>query len=268
MNFNKHLMNDLEKYFRNNNGKLISKWIHYFNIYDKHFARFRNEEVVILEIGVYQGGSLQMWKNYFGPKAKIYGIDIDSRCKQLEEENIKIFIGSQDDRKFLNEVKKEIPPIDILIDDGGYFVHQQIISFEELFSHIKHNGVYLCEDIHTSYRIKFGGGYKRRGSFIEYTKNFIDYMNAFHSQQRCLKVNSFTTSVESIHYYDSVIVLEKSIIEKPHEEKIGNMVFHELPLKGINKLIFKSTYAIIKVLNLILAFFRLPSVAMGKFKWS
>jgi 23S rRNA U2552 (ribose-2'-O)-methylase RlmE/FtsJ len=90
-------MNDLEQYFRQNNDRLIYKWIHYFDIYERHFARFRNKEMTILEIGVSQGGSLQMWKNYFGPKAKIYGIDVNPKCKDLEEENIKIFIGSQSD---------------------------------------------------------------------------------------------------------------------------------------------------------------------------
>lgn len=261
-------MNDLEKYFRENDDKLISKWVHYFDVYESHFARFRDKEVTILEIGVYQGGSLQMWKNYFGPKAKIYGIDIDPRCKALEEDNVKIIIGSQDDRKFLQEVIKTIPPIDILIDDGGHFMHHQIISFEELFGHVKENGVYLCEDIHTSYRIKFGGGYKRRGSFIEYSKNFIDYLNAYHSHNRSLKVNSFTESVNSIHYYDSILVLEKKKKEKPHEEKIGNIKFQDLPLGKVDKFKFKSSYLVIKSINIALAFFRLPSCGMGKFKWS
>ncbi len=85
-------MTDLEVYFRKNDKRLIHKWAHYFDIYDRHFARFRDKEIVILEIGVSQGGSLQMWKDYFGPKAKIYGIDVNPQCKQLEEDNIKIFI--------------------------------------------------------------------------------------------------------------------------------------------------------------------------------
>jgi len=114
----------LEKYFRNNNKRLIHKWNHYFDIYERHFNRFRNKEIVILEIGVLQGGSLQMWKDYFGDKAKIFGIDIDPRCKELEEKNIKIFIGSQSDRKFLRKIKETIPLVDILIDDGGHYMDQ------------------------------------------------------------------------------------------------------------------------------------------------
>ena len=128
---------DLEKYFHNNQGRYIDKWNHYFDIYEHHFNRFRNKEVILLEIGVSQGGSLHMWKDYFGEKAKIYGIDIDPRCKELEEKNVEIFIGSQSDRNFLREVKESIPLVDILIDDGGHTMKQQIVSYEELFNHVK-----------------------------------------------------------------------------------------------------------------------------------
>ncbi len=214
-------MNDLEKYFNNNTKRLIHKWHHYFEAYDAHFKRFKNKEIVILEIGVSQGGSLQMWKDYFGPNAKIYGIDIDARCKQFEEENIEIFIGSQSDRKFLNEVKNKIPKIYILIDDGGHTMKQQIVSFEELFNHVKEDGVYLCEDCHTSYWWNYGGGFRRKNSFIEYSKKWIDFLNAFHSKTPRLKVNAFTTSVKSIHYYDSIVVLEKGKVEKPIATKTG-----------------------------------------------
>lgn len=214
-------ISDLEKYFRNNTGRLIHKWNHYFDIYDRHFKRFQNKDVVILEIGVSEGGSLQMWKEYFGKDARIYGIDINPRCKELEEENIKIFIGSQSDRDFLKEVKNLIPKVDILIDDGGHTMEQQRISFEELFDHVKQDGVYLVEDLHTSYWLPFGGGYKRKNTFIEYSKNFIDYLNAFHSRQKSLKINSFTKSVDSLHYYDSILVIEKTIKKEPFHERTG-----------------------------------------------
>lgn len=225
-------MNDLEKYFRKNDGRLIHKWIHYFDVYDRHFSRFRNKDITILEIGVSQGGSLQMWKNYFGPKAKIYGVDVNPHCKTLEEENIKIFIGSQSDRKFLNTVKKSIPRVDILIDDGGHTMEQQIVTYEEMFDHVKDKGVYLCEDLHTSYWLKWGGGYRRKGTFIEYSKSFIDYLNAHHSEQKGLKVNSFTESVDSIHYYDSILVLEKKKRDTPYHEQTGKPSFQLEPEKS------------------------------------
>jgi hypothetical protein len=260
-------MNDLERYFKQNDKKLIHKWIHYFDIYDRYFKRYRNQEVVILEIGVSQGGSLQMWKNYFGDKAKIFGIDIDPRCKSLEEENITIFIGSQSDKKFLKEVKKQIPPIDILIDDGGHTMKQQIISYEELFDAIKADGVYLCEDLHTSYSSCYGGGYKRRSTFIEYSKNFIDYLNAYHSRQkRALPVNSFTQSVDSIHYYDSVIVIEKKKREEPpHAEQTGKASFSEEPLAPFkHKLQAVINFSYLAI-NGVLRFFRIPDFSTRNF---
>lgn len=215
-------MNDIQKFFEKNTGRLIHKWHHYFDIYDRHFSKYRGKEVVILEIGVYQGGSLKMWQDYFGPKARLYAIDIDPNCKSFEDEQTKIFIGSQSDREFLKKTMAALPPIDIFIDDGGHTMKQQIVSFEEIFSHVKSDGVYLCEDLHTSYWPIYGGGYKRKSSFIEYSKNWIDALNAFHSPNNKLKVTEFTKSVKGIHYYDSIVVVEKAPIEPPKDSMSGN----------------------------------------------
>jgi hypothetical protein len=252
-------MNDLELYFRNNQGRLIHKWNNYFDIYDKHFSKYRGKEVVIVEIGVFQGGSLQMWKNYFGGKAKIYGVDINPECKKFEEENIEIIIGSQSDRKFLKELVKKLPSIDILIDDGGHTFEQQIVSFEELFPYVKKDGIYLCEDTHTSYEMKYGGGHKRQGTFIEYSKNFIDQLYGYFSEQKSLKVTDLTKSILSVTYYCGIVVMEKGTMEKPFTEKIGvpNPAFDTLPKKqGSYK---KMKVGILFAINSVLRFFRLPS---------
>jgi len=215
-------MNDLENYFKNNTGKLIHKWQHYFEIYDRHFSRYRGKEVHIVEFGVFQGGSLQMWKDYFGDKAKIYGVDINPHCKQLEEEQVEIFIGDQENRGFLKTIAEKVPRIDILIEDGGHTMKQQINTFEELYPHVAEDGIYLCEDTHTSYWKGFGGGYKRRGTFIEYSKNWIDELHAWHSEQPGkLAVSDFTRSAHSLHFYDSIVVIEKRKIEKPYDLKTG-----------------------------------------------
>jgi hypothetical protein len=168
---------------------------------------------------------LQMWKNYFGKDACIYGIDIDPQCKQLEEDRIKIHIGSQEDVSFLKRLKQEIPKIDILIDDGGHTMKQQIVTFEQMFPHIKDEGVYMCEDMHTSYWKQYGGGFKKKGTFVEYSKGFIDYINAWHSQQAELFVNQYTQTIHSLHFYDSVFVVEKRKINKPFESTSGRSVF-------------------------------------------
>lgn len=216
-------MNDLETYFDQNAGRLIHKWKHYFEIYDRHFSRFRGTDVHVVEIGVYQGGSLQMWKHYFGPKCRIFGVDINPECKKVEESRIDVIIGNQDDRGFLRSLVQNIPRIDILIDDGGHTMTQQIGTYEELFPHIDANGVYLCEDLHTSYWRNFGGGFRRRGTFIEYSKNFVDYLNAWHSTEPAkFGISEFTKSVHSLHYYDGVLVVEKRPMQKPERLMKGH----------------------------------------------
>ncbi|MBA2723092.1 MAG: class I SAM-dependent methyltransferase [Methylibium sp.] len=215
-------MNDLERYFHANTGNLIHKWHHFFEIYERHFARFRGQPVHMLEIGVYQGGSLQMWKDYFGPQAHIYGVDINPACRELEEDRVNIFIGDQEDRAFLRSVADAMPRIDIVLDDGGHMMSQLRCTFEELYPRVDRNGVYMAEDLLTCYRREFGGGMGASASFIEYSKGLIDQLHAWHSQQPArLAVNDFTRSTHSLHFYDSVLAIEKRPIEPPMHSKTG-----------------------------------------------
>jgi len=204
-------MNDLERFFFFKKHKIINKWLHYFEAYDRFFSRYRGKDVTILEIGVFKGGSLQMWKNYFktsGNKVTIYGIDVEPDCKKFEEDDIKIFIGSQEDRDFLRRVKEEVGKVDILIDDGGHTMNQQIISFEELFDLVDDDGIYLCEDVHTSYMKYYGGGY-RGSTFIEYTKNLMDGLHKQYSETDELKGNIYSDSIRFITCCDSMVFIEK-----------------------------------------------------------
>ena len=216
-------LNDLEKFYYNHPHREMTKYLHYFEVYDRHFRKYRNTECVVVEIGICKGGSLQMWKKYFGEKAKIIGIDIDESTLAFEEDQVKVEIGSQSDKKFWEEFKEKYPRVDILIDDGGHTMEQQIVTFEEMFSHISEEGVYLCEDMHSSYWRRFGGGYKNPLSFIEYTKNFIDYINAWYNS-KLNEDNIYTHTMQSLHYYDSMLIIEKRRMNRSICITTGNAV--------------------------------------------
>lgn len=199
----------LHKYFVNNPNLRIHKWLHYFDIYEKHFGRFVDQSPVFLEVGVFGGGSLEMWRSYFGKDAQIIGIDINPDCKQYESEGIDIFIGSQDDEKLLKRIKSKYPRIDIVLDDGSHIMHHVKKTFEGLYDFVSANGVYMVEDTHTCYWEEYEGGVGKPGSFIEISKALVENLNAVHTRG-VIPVSEFTKSTHSICFYDSIIVFEKS----------------------------------------------------------
>ena len=143
---------DLERYFDGNtDGPGIWKWRHYFPIYERHLGRFVGQRPRILEIGIYSGGSLQMWHEYFGAGTSLLGVDIEPDCQVYATDGTTVMIGDQADPAFLKDIVARTPDgFDIVIDDGGHEAHQQIASFEGLINHVRPNGVYLCEDVHQS----------------------------------------------------------------------------------------------------------------------
>lgn len=214
-------LSEMERFYLTGEHNRSFKWLHYFEIYNRHFAKYIGKDITIMEIGVNKGGSLQIWKKIFGPGTKIIGVDINPECKQMEDDQISIYIGNQADREFWQKVKQEIPKLDILIDDGGHYMEQQIVTFEEMFSHVKEDGVYLCEDTGTSYYPeKYNSGCKKPGTFIEYSKNFIDYIHAWYSQEECLQVNECTRTMNSLHYYYGVLAIEKRVMYPPFDMEV------------------------------------------------
>lgn len=203
---------DLMKFWLFEKHRRTQKSVHYFPVYEKWFSPYRGKDIVFVEVGVWNGGSVQMWKNYFGKDAKIIGVDIDPRCKQFEDEQISIEIGNQEDPNFWAAFKEKYPRVDILLDDGGHMMNQQIVTFREIFPHIQDGGLYICEDCGTSYRENFGGGLKREGTFIEFAKNLVDEINAFAnnrnpSHEPPITYNSL--NMGGIHFYTYMVVVEK-----------------------------------------------------------
>lgn len=218
--------NPLLAYFRNNPGRLITKWLHYFDVYHRHFARYRGRPCTLVEVGVFHGGSLQMWRNYLGPEARIIGVDVNPRLSGLDEPGIEIVIGDQSDRAFLRELARRAGTIDILIDDGGHTMAQQITTLEELYGAVAADGVLLVEDTHTSYWREYGGGLRNPFTFMEFAKRLVDELNAWHSRDaNSLAPGPFTTTARSMHFYDSIVVIEKGPHPRPSEAATGTPSF-------------------------------------------
>jgi hypothetical protein len=207
--------------FLTHQGRPALKWKHYFPVYERHFARFVNSPLRIIEIGCGEGGSLQLWKSYFGPGATIIGIDVNQRCKEYEEDQIFVRIGSQSDEALLANVVHEFGSPDIVLDDGSHLVTDQIATFRYLYPRINPRGVYVVEDVHTSYMDRFGGGLRRDGTFIEMCKGLIDELGAETGGPGAAKVTEFTKSTLSIHYYDSIVAFERGTTTHKHMLKRG-----------------------------------------------
>ena len=217
-------MKKFNELFKTHTGEGIIKWSNYGNIYDKHFAPFRDQPINILEIGVLRGGSMRMWEKYF-PNANIFGIDIDKDCLQYQSDRTKIFIGDQSDVSFLRNVKAKIPRIDILIDDGSHRAKDQKITFEEMYYHVRKPGVYLIEDIELNYWLDKDKN--NPDNFMTHMKNKIDELNVRRTMHRKVAMSypfkdneiRFTESTNSITFYDGMIVLEKQEMPKAKEIK-------------------------------------------------
>ena len=215
-------MNKLEDYFYNRSEKIVWKWHHYFEIYDKHFSKFIGKNPRVLEIGVYEGGSILMWKDYFGQGSTIVGMDIDAKCKRHEDSSkgIHVYIGDQFNVNSIKQLKETYGYFDIIIDDGSHMNEHQKFTFSQLWDNVTDGGVYLVEDTHTAYMQNFNGGLRHNNSFIEFTKSLIDSVNGFY----CNNVDYYTKTIDCMSYYDSIVVFDKKIRE--------NMPIHSMRLNG------------------------------------
>lgn len=207
--------------FKTNDKKLINKWVHYFPIYEKFLNRFCNTTVTMIEIGVSEGGSLQMWERYLGPMATIIGVDIDPNCKKHEEGNIHVRIGDQGNEEFMKDIIDEFGMPDIVIDDGSHVMKDVLASFNNLYSELSKNGVYLVEDMHTAYWPEYEGGADNDdNNFIQFSKKLIDSINAHHSRG-AINSDFITNNTFGIYFFDSVVVFERGTIPIRIAPKIG-----------------------------------------------
>ena len=198
------MKNDLKKIFNETNNSSL-KSDNYFEIYEKHLSKFIGKEITFVEIGVLNGGSLQMWKQYFGKKAKIIGIDINPECKKFEDDQIEIFIGDQSNEFFWKKFFNQVGKVDVVLDDGAHTNISQIKTTLNCINNINNDGLLIVEDTHTSYVKKYNTS--KKYTFINFTKTIIDklYKNDDLTNNKNDEFN-LGNFIFSINFYQSCVI--------------------------------------------------------------
>ncbi len=186
----------------------------YLRHYDRWFSPLRQEELVILELGVYRGNSLRIWEGYF-PQARIYGVDCDPGCAVYASERSRVLIGDAGDPDFLDEVIRASGPPDVIIDDASHNGDHQRFCLEHLFPSLKPGGLYWVEDIQTSY---WGWG----ESFVNYLKGRLDPTiypgesgwgdprnHPTEAEIYLARMDELTRWIKGMHFYSGLALLEK-----------------------------------------------------------
>jgi hypothetical protein len=210
-----------------------NKWDHYFDIYDRHLARhYGAAPVQYLEIGVQNGGSLEIARMLFGAGSGIYGIDINPACKQLETAGIadRVFTGSQTDPALLEEVARTTGALDVIVDDGSHVQSHMLVSFLNLFPLLREGGVYIIEDTHTNYFPGHQESFYGIGLY-DYFKGLaerlnIDFMDPARASDRFKIpreqrpprdiIDDIGRHIFSITFYDSVVAVVKKVKLEPY----------------------------------------------------
>lgn len=234
---------------------LLHIWPIYFEAYNNHWHRYRGKEVVFMEIGVQSGGKIPLLRDYFGKGLTYVGVDINKSTKKFESADwIHIEIGSSEDPEFWAKLREKYPKVDLFLDDGGHTMNQQRVAMKEMLPHVQPDGVYMCEDLSTSWsEDSFGFKFKdsRDSEFLEETMvglvhRSMDWLQAGwipgkvmwekteHKKLRKFWSNDeswwleFHRTVRHIHYYNQLVVYEKGYKEPAFAMKtIGEEIPYE-----------------------------------------
>lgn len=202
----------------------ISKWTNYFWVYDRYLAPFVGKPVRMLEIGVQQGGSLELWRRYLGENARITGIDHEPRFA-FTAPGIEVRVGNAADPEFLMEVVRDCGPFDIVLDDGSKIQDEVLIAFQTLYPSLSPQGVYICEDAYTSF-VPYAHGVKLGGDRFApplhdhaYT---IAKMLSVDTAQRWTGVPflppiQYARMTKAVSFYDSMVVFERGSLTGTNE---------------------------------------------------
>ena len=175
----------------------------YFNVYDHLLEEYVGKDITFVEIGVLDGGSLFMWRDFFGDKARIIGIEINEEAKVWEKHGFEIFTGSQGDLGFWEDFYNEVGKVDVILDDGGHTYRQQILTVECSLKNINPGGKIIIEDTYTSYEREYG--YPSNYSFIKYVSNLVDGINL---RTPKIKTNKKANKIISnISFFESIVAI-------------------------------------------------------------
>ena len=199
----------------------------YIKIYERYFESLRDKQLKILEIGIADGKSLLMWSDYF-KNSTVVGIDIheiDIKEKNLDRSNIKIHQGSQSDDKFINTIIKEYETFDIIIDDGSHLKKDVIKSFHLLFPHLNNDGLYVVEDMQTSYNHFFGGNpfdLKYSNSHMNFFKHLTDRLNYQEIANPFYISNKYDAKITNVSFYHNLVFVKKGVNDRLSKEVINH----------------------------------------------
>ena len=224
-------------------GKLADKWEQYLSVYDSELAPYlaRGTPVRLLEIGVQNGGSLELWSEFLPPGSEVVGIDCDNKVGSLTFNNpdISIFVQDATNADAMRPLLGD-SLFDIILDDGSHICSEVIATFRLYFDYLTPGGKFLIEDLHTSYYPSHGGGYRDPVASIEWLKTLVDVLNLDHVQphehipeQERLSMQRLNAQIGRVSFYDSIAVIEKLPVEKtrPYRRVFGGVAADVLPLE-------------------------------------
>jgi hypothetical protein len=195
--------------YRAHRGRKMQRFPHHMEVYDQYFQRFCGTPVRFLEIGVSGGGSFELWRDYFGPQAQLYGVDVSDRHSDLAGLAVTFQIGDQGDPQTWQTFFQTVPQLDVVIDDGSHLATDQWVTFQAVFPKVQPYGVYCVEDLHTSYAEQFAGGYRVEGTFIEQLKHGLDALHARCVGDGIVPWRHDFAGAFGMHLYPSLAVIEK-----------------------------------------------------------
>lgn len=215
-------------------GRVSDKWEQYLSVYDRELAKFiaAGKPVQLLEIGVQNGGSLEIWSELLPSGSTIIGLDIDPKCGELtfNASNIRVAIADASSKTELDAALGDLH-FDIILDDGSHRSEHVIATFIACFPRLLDGGIYIVEDLHTSYWPEFGGGFRDPQSSIEWLKSLVDAEHADYFRG-AVDINDagflsdMNKYVRRVAFYDSVCVIEKYARpkEQPHKRVLTGSV--------------------------------------------